>query len=96
MSDYKKREDILLKLVNTLIVPKHPEIINVTVKSKFHNNVRKYTVTLFFKSDDVDLMHENYHDLHDEIGRLFKMASLNVRNPGRILRDFVLVDVDII
>lgn len=93
MSDYKKREDILLKLVNTLIVPKHPEIINVTVKSMFYRERRKYIVTLFFNS--VEFFEEYYSDLHDEIVRLFNMASLNVRNHSSS-RDFVLVDVDLI
>jgi hypothetical protein len=89
MTDYNKNEDIIKRMIESIIMPQYPEIEHVTVVSDFYRGVRAYVVTLYgshYRKHGVD----NPGKITNEIETLFKMASLNVQSPAGP-RDFVNV-----
>ena len=74
MTDYKKREDILKRMIETFVVPKYSDIEDVIVSSNFFRGMRRYGVLVLTK-------HVNDYPVQskimDEIETLFKMAALN-------------------
>ena len=89
MTDYKEKENIIKRMIESIIMPKYPEIEDVHVESDFFRSVRKYTVTLLgdtFRTVGVD----EPGKISDEIKTLFKMASLDSQAPAG-QRDYVEV-----
>ena len=74
MTDYKKREDILKRMIETFVVPKYSDIEDVIVSSDFFRGMRRYGVLVLTN-------HVNDYPVQskimDEIETLFKMAALN-------------------
>jgi hypothetical protein len=74
MTDYKKREDILKRMIETFVVPKYSDIEDVIVSYNFFRGMRRYGVLVLTK-------HVNDYPVQskimDEIETLFKMAALN-------------------
>ena len=74
MTDYKKREDILKRMIETFIVPKYSDIEHIIVSSDSFRGMRRYGVLVLTK-------HVNDYPVQskimDEIETLFKMAALN-------------------
>jgi len=74
MIDYKKREDILKRMIETFVVPKYPDIEDVSIESMFFRGMRRYGVLVLTK-------HVNDYPVQNkiigEIETLFKMAALN-------------------
>jgi len=74
MTDYKKREDILKKIIETFVVPKYSDIQHIIVSSDFFRDMRRYNVIVLTK-------HVNDYPVQNkiigEIETLFKMAALN-------------------
>ena len=73
MTNYKKREDILKKMIESIVVPKYPEIEDVIISSEFFRGMRRYGVLLLTKTTEYSIEKK----ISDEIETLFKMASLN-------------------
>jgi hypothetical protein len=74
MTDYKKREDILKKMIETFVVPKYSDIEHIIVSSDFFRDMRRYNVIVLTN-------HVNDYPVQNkiigEIETLFKMAALN-------------------
>jgi hypothetical protein len=85
MNDSKTNEDIIKKIIESIILPKYPEITNFTIDSEYYVCVRKYTVVLFGNIDS-----ESQTKITRKIKDLFMMASLNVETPAGP-RDYVEV-----
>jgi len=74
MTDYKKREDILKRMIETFVVPKYSDIEYIIVSSDFFRDMRRYGVIVLTKRvNDYPVQHK----ISDEIETLFKMAALN-------------------
>ena len=73
MHHYKEKEDILKRMIETIIVPKYPDIEEVSVESTFFRGMRRYGVLVLTKTTDYPVEDK----ISDEIETLFKMASLN-------------------
>lgn len=70
---YKPMEKIIRKLIETLVIPKYPDIKYIrSISSEFHRGVRQYTVRL-----EMNKITGDSDDIVREIETLFKMASLN-------------------
>ena len=74
MTDYKKREDILKRMIETFVVPKYSDIEDVIVSSDFFRGMRRYGVLVLVKDTT---RYSIQKKIGDEIETLFKMASLN-------------------
>jgi len=89
MTDYKKREDILKRMIETFVVPKYSDIEDVIVSSDFFRGMRRYGVLVLTK-------HVNDYPVQskimDEIETLFKMAALNEKQING--RDYIDVSFD--
>jgi hypothetical protein len=74
MTNYKKREDILKKMIESIVVPKYSDIEDVIISSEFFRGMRRYGVLVLTK-------HVNDYPVQNkiigEIETLFKMAALN-------------------
>jgi hypothetical protein len=74
MTDYKKREDILKRMIETFVVPKYSDIEHIIVSSDSFRGMRRYNVIVLTK-------HVNDYPVQNkiigEIETLFKMAALN-------------------
>ena len=74
MTHYKEKEDILKRMIETIIIPKYPEIEDVIISSDFFRGMRRYGVLVLTK-------HVNDYPVQNkiigEIETLFKMAALN-------------------
>jgi len=89
MTNYIERENIIKRMIESIVMPKYPEIEEVSVTSQFFRGVREYNVTLsgsYYKKYGVN----SPMKITDEIETLFKMASLNTQAPAGP-RDFVNV-----
>jgi len=73
MHHYKEKEDILKRMIETIIMPKYPDIEEVSVESTFFRGMRRYGVLVLTKTNDYPVESK----ISDEIETLFKMASLN-------------------
>jgi len=73
MHHYKEKEDILKRMIETIIMPKYPDIEEVSVESTFFRGMRRYGVLVLTKTTDYPVEDK----ISDEIETLFKMASLN-------------------
>ena len=73
MSEYKEKEDILKRMIETIVVPKYPEIEDVIISSDFFRGMRRYGVLVLTKTTEYPVQRK----ISDEIETLFKMASLN-------------------
>jgi len=83
MTHYKEKEDILKRMIETIIIPKYPEIEDVIISSDFFRGMRRYGVLLLTKTTEYSIEKK----ISDEIETLFKMASLNEKQING--RDYV-------
>jgi len=83
MTHYKEKEDILKRMIETIIIPKYPEIEDVIISSNFFRGMRRYGVLLLTKTTEYSIEEK----ISDEIETLFKMASLNEKQING--RDYV-------
>ena len=83
MADYKKKEDFLRRMIDTIVVPKYPEIDDIIISSDFFRGMRRYGVLLLTKTTEYSIEKK----ISDEIETLFKMASLNEKQING--RDYV-------
>jgi hypothetical protein len=83
MTDYKKREDILKRMIETFVVPKYSDIEHIIISSDFFMDMRRYGVLLLTKTTEYSIEKK----ISDEIETLFKMASLNEKQING--RDYV-------
>lgn len=81
---YKQRENILKRVIESIIMPKYPEIKSVSVVSDFGRAIRHYSVFLNAK----DITAQRARAMEDEIETLFIMCGLDVNN-RQTGRDFV-------
>jgi hypothetical protein len=74
MTDYKKREDVIKRIIETFVVPKYSDIEHIIVSSDSFRGMRRYNVIVLTKHvNDYPVQHK----ISDEIETLFKMAALN-------------------
>ena len=83
MTHYKEKEDILKRMIETIVVPKYPEIEDIIISSDFFRGMRRYGVLLLTKTTEYSIEKK----ISDEIETLFKMASLNEKQING--RDYV-------
>ena len=83
MTHYKEKEDILRRMIETIVVPKYPEIEDVIISSDFFRGMRRYGVLLLTNTTQYSIEKK----ISDEIETLFKMASLNEKQING--RDYV-------
>jgi len=83
MTNYKKREDILKKMIESIVAPKYPQIEEIIVSSFFFRAMRCYEVLIVIDSTDYPIEKK----ISDEINTLFKMASLDEKEING--RDYV-------
>ena len=83
MNHYKEKEDILRRMIETIVMPKYPEITDVIISSDFFRGMRRYGVLLLTKTTEYSIEKK----ISDEIETLFKMASLNEKQING--RDYV-------
>jgi len=83
MTHYKEKEDILRRMIETIVVPKYPEIEDIIISSDFFRGMRRYAVLLLTKTTEYSIEKK----ISDEIETLFKMASLNEKQING--RDYV-------
>ena len=84
MADYKKKEDFLRRMIDTIVVPKYPEIEDIIISSDFFRGMRRYGVLVLVKDTTLYSIQKK---ISDEIETLFKMASLNEKQING--RDYV-------
>jgi hypothetical protein len=82
-NDYKKREELLRKMIESVVVPNYPQIEDIIITSFFFRAMRCYEVLVVINTTDFTLEKK----ISEEINTLFKMASLNEK--GRNGRDYV-------
>ena len=74
MHHYKKKEELLKRMIESIIIPKYPDIEDVSIESMFFRGMRRYGVLVLTK-------HVNDYPVQNkiigEIETLFKMAALN-------------------
>ena len=83
MTHYKEKEDILRRMIETIVVPKYPEIEDIIISSDFFRGMRRYGVLLLTNSTEYSIEKK----ISEEIETLFKMASLNEKQING--RDYV-------
>ena len=83
MTHYKEKEDILRRMIETIVVPKYPEIEDIIISSDFFRGMKRYGVLLLTKTTEYSIEKK----ISDEIETLFKMASLNEKQING--RDYV-------
>jgi hypothetical protein len=83
MTHYKKKEDILRRMIETIVVPKYPEIEDIIISSNFFRGMRRYGVILLTNTTEYSIEKK----ISEEIETLFKMASLNEKQING--RDYV-------
>jgi hypothetical protein len=83
MTHYKEKEDILRRMIETIVVPKYPEIEDIIISSDFFRGMRRYGVLLLTNTTQYSIEKK----ISDEIETLFKMASLNEKQING--RDYV-------
>ena len=83
MDHYDEKENILKRMIETIVVPKYPEIEDIIISSDFFRGRRRYGVLLLTKTTEYSIEKK----ISDEIETLFKMASLNEKQING--RDYV-------
>ena len=83
MTHYKEKEDILRRMIETIVVPKYPEIEDIIISSDFFRGMRRYGVLLLTNTTEYSIEKK----ISEEIKTLFKMASLNEKQING--RDYV-------
>jgi len=83
MTHYKEKEDILRRMIETIVVPKYPEIEDIIISSDFFRGMRRYGVILLTNTTEYSIEKK----ISEEIETLFKMASLNEKQING--RDYV-------
>ena len=83
MTHYKEKEDILRRMIETIVVPKYPEIEDIIISSNFFRGMRRYGVILLTNTTEYSIEKK----ISEEIQTLFKMASLNEKQING--RDYV-------
>jgi hypothetical protein len=83
MTHYKEKEDILRRMIETIVVPKYPEIEDIIISSNFFRGMRRYGVILLTNTTEYSIEKK----ISEEIETLFKMASLNEKQING--RDYV-------
>jgi hypothetical protein len=87
MTNYKKKEDILKKMIESIVVPKYSDIEDIIISSEFFKGMRRYGVLVLTKHvGDYPIQRK----IGDDIETLFKMASLNEKQING--RDYVDVN----
>jgi hypothetical protein len=84
MHHYKKKEELLKRMIESIIIPKYPDIEDVSIKSMFFRGMRRYGVLVLVKDTTLYSIQKK---ISDEIETLFKMASLNEKQING--RDYV-------
>jgi hypothetical protein len=84
MDHYREKENILMRMIETIVVPKYPEIEEVYIDSRFFEGMRHYGVLVLVK--DIT-QYSTQKKIGNEIETLFKMASLNEKQING--RDYV-------
>ena len=74
MHHYKKKEELLKRMIESIIIPKYPDIEDVSIESMFFRGMRRYGVLVLVKDTTLYSIQKK---ISDEIETLFKMASLN-------------------
>lgn len=83
MTNYKEKENIFKRMIESIIMPKYPEIEDVILSYDFFRGMRRYDVLLLTKTTDYSIEKK----ISDEIKTLFKMASLDEKQING--RDYV-------
>jgi hypothetical protein len=73
-NDYKKREELLRRMIESVVVPKYPQIEDVSIESMFFRDMRRYGVLVLVKDST---QYSIQRKISDEIETLFKMSSLD-------------------
>ena len=81
---YKKREELLRKMIESVVMPNYPQIEDIIISSFFFRAMRCYEVLVVI---DTTASYTTQKKIDDEINTLFKMASLNEQ--GINGRDYV-------
>jgi hypothetical protein len=55
MTPYKEKENILKRMIETIVMSKYPDIEDVSIKSMFFRGMRRYGVLVLVK--DLSLIH---------------------------------------
>ena len=84
MHYYKEKENILKRMIETIVMSKYPDIEDVSIKSMFFRGMRRYGVLVLVKDTT---RYSIQKKIGDEIETLFKMASLNEKQING--RDYV-------
>jgi hypothetical protein len=84
MTPYKEKENILKRMIETIVMSKYPDIEDVSIKSMFFRGMRRYGVLVLVKDTT---RYSIQKKIGDEIETLFKMASLNEKQING--RDYV-------
>lgn len=84
MHHYKKKEELLNRMIESIIIPKYPDIEDVSIESMFFRGMRRYGVLVLVKDTTLYSIQKK---ISDEIETLFKMASLNEKQING--RDYV-------
>lgn len=71
---YKKREDILKKVIDKVIIPHYPDVKKIWVWSDYYRGVRRYNVNIITNGIPLGTK------IDDEIKSLFKMCGLDAKN----------------
>jgi hypothetical protein len=89
MTDYKKRVDILRRMIETFVVPKYSDIEDIIISSNSFRGMRRYGVIVLTKHI-ADYPVQN--KITGEIETLFKMAALNEKQING--RDYIDVSFE--
>jgi hypothetical protein len=84
--DYKDKEKIIRRMIDSIIIPQYPEIQDVIIDSSLFRVIQSHNILLI--ADGLDEMTKR--KIRDEIETLYKMATLgseNITGP----RDFIEV-----
>ena len=81
-------DETIKRLVETLILPKYPELKLVNVDSWSVTSYRTYNVRFMVKKK---LPSELQQEIDTEVKTLFKMASLDEREQGRYEKNVIMV-----
>jgi len=71
MINWKEKEDVLRRIIETIVMPKYPEIEDIDITSDFFRGVRRYRV--FLRTNTVN----DEREIQNDIRTLFKMSSLD-------------------
>jgi len=82
-NDYKKREELLKRMIESVVMPNYPQIKDIIISSFFFRAMRCYEVLVIIDTNDFSLEKK----ISEQINTLFKMASLNERHING--RDYV-------